>query len=148
MFLELEISRRNGCSNSILFICEIIAYPSFPHYLHPFRDLYTVAASSDQKTKISLMSAKSLGGFCSDEILVLNYEHKFLNHSFHVKHLGFANFLCLGIKGLWDWFYSFKYTVVQFSFFFNKKLVTFWLTANKKTCFLYSNFSIRFYKFI
>lgn len=37
-------------------------------------------------------------------------------------------------------------TLVQF--FFNKKLVTFWLTANKKTCFLYSNFSIRFYKFI
>lgn len=77
MFLELEISRRNGCSNSILFICEIIAYPSLPRGLHLFRDLYTVAASSDQKTKISLMSAKSLGGFCSDEILVSNMNTNF-----------------------------------------------------------------------
>lgn len=33
--------------------------------------------------------AKSHGGFCSDEILISNYEHTFLNHCFHVKyHLG------------------------------------------------------------
>lgn len=149
MFLELDISRRNGCSNSILFICEIIAYPSFPRSLHLFRDLYAVAASSNQETKISLTSAKRFGGFCSDEILVWNYEHKFLSHSFHVKHhLGFANFLCLGIKGLQDWFFLLNTLCFSFLFFYKELVVTFWLTANKKTCFLYNNFSVRFYKFI
>lgn len=71
--------------------------------------MYLVAASSDQKTKISLnVFAKSHGGFCSDEILVLSYEQKFSNHSFHVKyHPGFANFFMI---------FKFKYTGSVFSF--------------------------------